>query len=184
MAEVKYGPLAALMGTWKGTKGLDVAPEPEGEERTPYYETLIFTPVGDVTNAESQLLAVVHYRQQVFKQSNHEVIHDETGYWMWDEQQQTLMHSLLIPRGVSVLAGGVYTEHDSGAIELEVKAYDQSSEWPISQSVFMQQKARTVSYYQKIVIENERLSYQQTMMLDIYGKSFEHVDSNQLLLQP
>lgn len=183
MAEVNYGPLAALVGIWKGAKGLDVAPEPDGEERTPYYETLIFTPVGDVTNAESQLLAVVHYRQQVFKQSTDEVIHDETGYWMWDEQQQTIMHSLLIPRGVSVLAGGTYTEGASKSITLEVKADDQSSQWPISQSEFMQKKARTVSYHQKIIIENECLSYTQTMMLDIYGKSFEHVDSNQLLLQ-
>ena len=36
---VDYGPLAALVGTWKGAKGVDRAPEPDGEERNPYYET-------------------------------------------------------------------------------------------------------------------------------------------------
>jgi hypothetical protein len=37
--EIDYGPLAGLIGTWNGDKGMDVAPEPEGVERAPYFET-------------------------------------------------------------------------------------------------------------------------------------------------
>ncbi len=51
--EVDYGPLAGLIGVWKGDKGLDVAPEPDGSENNPYHETITFTAIGDVTNAES-----------------------------------------------------------------------------------------------------------------------------------
>ena len=29
---IDYGPLAGLIGTWKGDKGMDVSPEPEGTE--------------------------------------------------------------------------------------------------------------------------------------------------------
>jgi len=47
-----YGPLTDLIGTWKGNKGIDIAPEPDGIENNPYYETIIFEPIGDVTNAE------------------------------------------------------------------------------------------------------------------------------------
>ena len=58
---INYGPLAALVGTWEGDKGIDRAPEPEGEERNPYYETIVFEAAGDVTNAEQQILSVVRY---------------------------------------------------------------------------------------------------------------------------
>ena len=45
--EVDYGPLAALVGTWKGDDGMDVAPEPDDDERNPYYETIVFEEAGD-----------------------------------------------------------------------------------------------------------------------------------------
>ena len=34
--DIDYGPLAGLIGVWKGDKGLDVAPEPDGTENNPY----------------------------------------------------------------------------------------------------------------------------------------------------
>ena len=39
---VDYGPLTLLVGAWRGDKGMDVAPEPDGEEQSPYYESLVF----------------------------------------------------------------------------------------------------------------------------------------------
>ena len=35
--DIDYGPLAALIGTWEGDKGVDVAPEPDGTEEKLYY---------------------------------------------------------------------------------------------------------------------------------------------------
>jgi hypothetical protein len=52
--DIDYGPLAALVGTWQGDKGMDVAPEPDGTEENPYYETIVFEAAGDVSNAETQ----------------------------------------------------------------------------------------------------------------------------------
>ncbi len=82
--EVDYGPLSGLIGIWKGDKGLDVAPEPDGIENNPYYETLTFTAIGDVTNAETQDLVAVHYRQIVKRKSNDKIFQDETGNWILD----------------------------------------------------------------------------------------------------
>ncbi len=63
--EIDYGPLEHLIGTWTGSEGVDIAPEPDGEENNPYFETITYAAAGDVTNAEIQDLAVLHYRQIV-----------------------------------------------------------------------------------------------------------------------
>ena len=184
-ADIDYGPLQELIGVWKGDKGIDVSPEPEGTENNPYYETITFIPIGDVTNAESQVLAAVHYRQIVQRKSNGEIFHDETGYWMWDANAGIIMHSLTIPRAVSVLAGGFHNgEKDSkGCIILEVSAALNDKDWQIIQSPFMQSNACTTKFQQRICAGNGKLSYSETTMLEIYGKQFEHTDQNELMRQ-
>lgn len=182
-AEVDYGPLSELIGAWKGDKGMDVSPEPDGTERSPYYETITFAGIGDVTNAESQILSVLFYRQTVQRSSNDEVFHDQTGYWMWDPRENVVMQSLVIPRGVGVLAGGQYTGAKSadGASILEVAASVGDSDWGIIQSPFMRDNARTTAFRHRVEVGNGKLSYSETTMLDIYGKVFEHTDENELV---
>ncbi len=63
MSDIDYGPLKALKGTWKGDKGRDLAPEPDGTETNAYTETIAYTPAGDVDNAERQELVAMHYHQ-------------------------------------------------------------------------------------------------------------------------
>ena len=93
---VDYGPLTKLIGVWYGDKGMDIAPEPDGTEENPYYETFTFTEGGSVTNAESQVLSVLHYRRIVTRKSDNGVFHDETGYWLWDARDKVIIHSLSI----------------------------------------------------------------------------------------
>lgn len=182
---IDYGPLKELIGVWRGDKGLDVSPEPEGLENNPYYETLTFTPIGNVTNAESQVLAVLQYRQIVQRQSNDEIFHDESGYWMWDAEAGIVMHSLTIPRAVAVLAGGSHdgVREEDGSFVLEVSAALDDLNWQIIQSPFMRAHARTTSFHQRIATGNAILSYEETTVVDIYGRLFEHTDSNELLRQ-
>ena len=184
--KIDYGPLQPLIGTWNGDKGKDVAPEPDGVENNPYYETIIFSGVEDyVTNAEEQVLAAVHYRQVVKRKSNDIVFHDETGYWMWDASGGIIMHSLNIPRAVSLLAGGKHNgqSESDGSMVLEVSADQNSQDWQIIQSPFMRDNARTTNFKHKIVIANDVLSYSETTMVDIYGSEFEHTDNNELRRQ-
>ena len=179
-----YGPLEVLIGVWKGDKGKDVAPEPSGEENNPYFETITFTAIGDVTNADSQVLSVLRYHQVVQRKSNNEVFHDETGYWMWDPKEEIIMHSLVIPRAVSVLAGGKHNGQRiaDGSMILKVSAKIDGEKWGILQSPFMQKNARTTEFRQKIIVSNGKLSYLETTMLKIYGRVFEHTDQNELTL--
>lgn len=179
---IDYGPLASLIGIWEGDKGMDRAPEPDGVEENPYYETIFFEAVGDVTNAETQTLAVLRYHQVVSRKSNHQVFHNETGYWMWDAQKRIVMHSLTIPRGVCVLAGGALKAADiqKASTILEVHAALGDPDWGIIQSPFMLEKARTMAFHQTVTIIDDELSYSETTVLEIYGKTFDHTDRNTL----
>jgi hypothetical protein len=94
------------------------------------------------------------------------------------------MHSLQIPRAVGLIAGGIYNgEQDSdGRVVLKVSAKLDDKDWGIIQSPFKRDKASTKSFEHKIVVGNGRLSYEETTMVDIYGKVFEHTDQNELEL--
>ena len=176
---VDFGPLAGLIGTWKGDKGLDVAPEREGPEENPYHETIVFEGVGEVENAESQVLVSVRYVEVVRRKSDGEVFHDQTGYWIWDAATGVVVHSFTIPRAVGVLAAGKCTQTGDD-VRFDVAAKDGDADWGITQSPFMREQARTLEFRQELTLTGDRLSYQQTTMVDIYGKTFEHTDRNEL----
>jgi hypothetical protein len=176
---IDYGPLAALVGTWKGDKGMDVSPEPDGREENPYFETITFTPIGDVTNAERQVLVGLRYHQSVSRKSNGQVFHDQVGYWIWDKATSTVMESFLIPRAVGVLAGGKYTA-GAGPVVLEVASAADSPDWGVVQSPFMRDNAKTVSFRHRLTVDGNTLTYDETTVLDIYGKRFDHTDTNTL----
>jgi hypothetical protein len=181
---VDFGPLTPLIGTWKGDKGMDVAPEkPDSpaqktpEEKNPFYETLTIEPVGDVTNAEEQTLVVLRYHQAVFRKSNDEQFHDEVGYWIWNAENETVMQSLLIPRAVGLLAGGKVKE-DKDGLTIEVTAGVNNPDFGIVQSPFMQRKAKTEHFKHTVTVKGDRMIYKESTILKIYGKTFDHTDGN------
>jgi len=175
-----YGPIACLVGTWDGDKGMDISPEPDDIEKKPYYETISFEAIGDVTNAEKQTLAVIRYQQIVTRKSNDQVFHDQTGYWMWDSATGVVMQSISIPRAVTLLAGGKATVTDK-CTTLNVQAKLGDPDWGIVQSPFMRDNASTTAFELQLTVNKDAMSYSQTTFLDIYGKSsFDHTDRNKL----
>lgn len=185
-SKIDFGPLEHLIGTWKGDKGMDVAPEqpvaegkPTRKEESPYYEVLVFEPVGEVTNAGEQKLVALRYHQSIFRKSNKEQFHDEVGYWLWNAANQTVMQSLMIPRAVGVLAGGKVTEGEDG-FTFKVSAGIDNKDFSIIQSPFMQKKARTENFSHTITVSGKTMTYTETTTLHIYGKRFLHTDGNTL----
>lgn len=53
-------------------------------------------------------------------------------------------------------------------------------EWGIVQSPFMKDKAKTNKFFQKLTVSANQLSYSETTMVDIYGRTFTHTDDNLL----
>jgi len=183
-APLTYGPLAGLIGTWKGDKGFDLSPEPDGKEESPFYETIVFEAVEDSENAEEQVLMALHYRQIVRRKSNDKIFHQQTGFWMWDEAAQVVMQSLTIPRAVCVLAGANYTAAEGDSIQIHVSARLGDPDWGIIQSPFMRDKASTLAFSHQLTVQGDTLSYFETTSLQIYGRDFGHTDQNDLTRQP
>ena len=180
---VNYGPLAALIGVWKGDKGVDRAPEPDGEERNPYYEVITFEAAGDVTNAEEQTLAVVNYKQVVSRKSNDEVFHHQVGYWLWDSADDTIVETFTIPRAVAVVAGGKLAQPENleGELVFNVAARAGSPEFGIVQAPFMYNKAKTTAFTHSMTVHGDEMRYTETTVLDIYYKTdYHHTDLNTL----
>jgi len=176
---VDYGPLTNLIGTFKGDKGLDIAPDPDGKEENPFYETIVFSEAGYAVNAQEQKLAVLHYHLIVNRKKNDAIIHNQTGYWMYDKAQNQVIQSIAIPRAVCLLAVGAATTDADGTITIDV-ATEKDGDFGIVQASFMHQKAKTTSFKQTMYIKGNELQYHETTMVDIYSKSFEHTDTNTL----
>lgn len=179
--EVKRNPLLGLIGVWEGNKGVDLAPKPEEDENNPYYETLTIEAVDSaIENAEEQELVSVRYHQVVREISNDTISHSETGYWIWDKKENAIMCAFSIPRGVSVLAGGTAIGNANEGIIFEVASAHDDPDWGIAQSPFMKKKAKTLAFTREFTLNGNTLSYTQEMTLDIYGKIFNHKDTNTL----
>ena len=184
MNENVKNPLNSLLGVWKGDSGIDLAPKPVEDENNPYYETLTIESIGiDIENAEQQELSAARYHQVIREKSNDEISHSEVGYWIWDKEKNTIMNSFTIPRGVCVLAGGDFQLID-GKLIIDVSAQKGGSQWEIIQSPFMLDKAKTLSFTRKFIVIGNTLTYTQETIIDIYGKIFNHKDTNKLFKQP
>ncbi|TQV88142.1 heme-binding beta-barrel domain-containing protein [Aliikangiella coralliicola] len=179
LKDIDYGPLKQLIGVWEGGKGVDVAPEDDGEETNFYQETLTFEPARDLDNAEEQCLVVLKYHQVVIRKSDGKMIHNETGYYSWDSEGQTLIKSFAIPRGIAVVAGGTVTQ-ENDASQFAVKAGNGNADWGIVESPFMQKNASTKGYQFSMSVNGNELSYSQVAAVEVYGRSFEHTDQNVL----
>jgi len=166
-----FGPIAGLVGTWQGDKGVDVAPGKVAPQVAPYFETITVDVVGDVTNAGTQKLAVLSYHQEVFRKADGKKFHDQIGYWIYDAATKEVHHTISIPRAVTVMASGKATK--DGSITVST-----SSE--IGQSQFMLDNAKTTKFDMTVTIKDNSLSYSMTTHLDIYGKAFPHTDVNVL----
>ena len=175
---IDYGPLAQLIGKWIGDKGLDNAPDINAEpDLSPYIDEITFTKAGRAENAEQQELAAVKYHHVVRKQENGHIFHDQIGHWLYEAETGLVMHSLTIPRGLCVLAGGTVNKNGSETV-FEVKAEQGSETFGIIQSPFMLEKAKTNSFHMIMSVADNQLSYEETMALSIYGKEFEHSDKS------
>lgn len=179
---IDYGPLALMVGTWKGDKGVDIAPESDGSvEETPFYEEIVFELGGDLSNADKQKLAILRYHQKVYRKSNGEQFHDQVGYWLWDAAAQCVMFTLVIPRAVTVVAGGSFDPSTlaGDAMKVKVKS-EEGGDWGVAQSPFMRDNARTKGFEMVLEVNGDTMSYSETTFLDIYGRAFDHTDSSVL----
>ncbi|WP_428086786.1 heme-binding beta-barrel domain-containing protein [Candidatus Thioglobus sp.] len=178
--EADYGPLAQLIGTWAGSKGLDDAPGANAKpDKTAFTDEMVFTTSGPAGNAKEQSLVSIKYHHVVRKLESGAIFHDQTGHWIYEKSTNIIMHSLSIPRAVCLLAGGELQQSNGESI-FNVAAEAGSQTYGIVQSPFMLEKAKTKAFKMSLSVKGDELNYYETMSLHIYGKDFEHTDKSTL----
>ena len=103
----EWGPLGSLAGEWEGEGGLDTAYSHSQDKvlATPFLEKLTFKPFGPVDNG-SQHLYGLDYKSAMWRGNEENPFHTEVGYWLWDGATGEVMRGFVVPRGITVLAGG------------------------------------------------------------------------------
>lgn len=173
------GPLANLVGVWEGDKGIDIAPSKDrGTKQNLYRERVEFRPMDDVHNHE-QHLAVLNYKTTIWPKGSADPFHEEIGYWIWDKDRQEVLRCFLIPRGISIIAGG-HVSPDATSYTLEANSGDCTH--GICANKFLDEEFKTVRYVCKVECDGKTFSYSQTSTLKLKGRDelFDHTDSNTL----
>jgi len=179
--EIKnLGPLASLVGTWEGDSGIDSAPAKDlGNMETPYREHLVFDPLSPVENHQQKLFGL-RYRTTAWPIGFEDPFHEELGYWLWDPKALQVMRCFMIPRGVTVIAGG-NASADSKILEMEATLGSQT--FGICSNPFLDKNFQTVTYTLKVTKHDENsFSYEEDTQLKIHGLPdiFHHTDKNTL----
>ncbi len=175
------GPLAALAGTWEGTKGLDVSyHNAEGQVgETPYRERVVMNPFGPVENGK-QVLYGLDYRMSAWRDGEDEPFHTEVGYWLWDAANEQVMRCFMVPRGSTLIAGGAAK---ADATSLVLQATLGSQTYGVLSNIHLDQVAKTTAYQCTITVHGpDSWSYTENTIVDVAALPLpmNHTDENTL----
>ena len=176
-----WGPLGPLVGEWEAEGGLDTAfSHSQGKVLgTPYTEKLTLKPFGPVDNG-SQSLYGLDYKSAMWRGDEENPFHTEVGYWLWDSATGEVMRGFVVPRGITVLAGGVAAA-DATSFTLSAKLGD--PQYAIGENKYLAKNASSLSYDVTITIHGpDSWSYDETTMLAMkeFPEPFAHTDHNTL----
>lgn len=176
----RLGPLAPLAGTWEGDEGVDESPSStRGRMETRFRERIIFEPMGPVDNHEQQLFALRYFRV-AFRINESEPFHEDQGYWLWDAARGQVMRGFVVPRGVTILAGGDAAESDRG---FSLSAQVGAQVYGISSNPFLEEEFKTVRYELEVAILSPtefRYAEDTQLLLKGHSEPFHHRDLNRL----
>ena len=173
------GPLRAMAGVWQGQRGLDVKPKAEGPKKQAYVEKLELQPIDPQTNGP-QLLYGLRYHVHVVKPDQVKTYHEQVGYWLWEPATQMVIHTIAVPRGVTVMAAG---SADPDAKRFELRATQGSPHFGICSTPFLDHAFKTVEFRIVVTINDDGTwTYEEDTVLQIKGNAelFHHTDQNTL----
>jgi hypothetical protein len=173
------GPLRAMAGIWQGQRGLDVKPKADGPKKQVFNERIELQPIDPQTNGP-QLLYGLRYHTHVVKPNEIKTYHDQVGYWLWEPATGMVIHTLTIPRGQVVMAGG---KASAEAKEFELLAKEDADHFGIRSGPFLDYAFKTIEFRIKVTINaDDTWTYDEDTVLMIRGKTepFHHTDRNTL----
>jgi hypothetical protein len=177
----EWGPLAGLAGDWESDRGgLDTAySHSQGKVLdTPYNEKCVFKPFGPVDNGDQHLYGL-DYKTAMWRSNEDNPFHTEVGYWLWDSATGEVLRAFVVPRGITVLAGGIVADD---AAEFTLRAKKGEPLYTIGENQYLAKHASSLSYEVTISVTNVSWSYHETTILDMaeLDEPFAHTDHNTL----
>lgn len=177
----ELGPLADLEGVWEGEQGTDTSPgdDPTRKASTRYRERLTFEPTGLVQN-HAQKLYGLRYSTTAWPLGQDDPFHEELGYWLWDAEEKQVLRCFIVPRGVTIIAGGT-VEPDARLFELVADVG--SDTYGICSNHFLDREFKTVRYELTFEKRDARtIHYREDTVLRIPAQDelFHHTDENTL----
>ena len=178
----EWGPLEALAGEWESDRGgLDAAfSHSQGDVlKTAYLEKLTFKPFGPVANGKQHLYGL-DYKTAMWRGDEDNPFHTEVGYWLWDAATGEIMRGFVVPRGITVLAGGTAS---ADATEFSLMARPGHPQYSIGENRYLADHASTLSYDVTITVHDDGAwSYDEITMLKMneFPEPFAHSDRNTL----
>ncbi|HHJ34836.1 MAG TPA: DUF1794 domain-containing protein [Gammaproteobacteria bacterium] len=173
------GPLAPLAGTWEGNGGIDTSRIHSKETVTKFRERAVFEPVGPVNNGPQKLYGL-RYSMTAWPLGSDDAFHEELGYWLWDKEHGQVLKTLMVPRGVTVNAGGSVAA-DSRHFRLEAQCGSET--YGIMSNQFLDETYKTKNYSVDVTVNDDgTFSYKQDTQLwiPINQAIFHHTDENTL----
>jgi len=176
----EWGPLGPLAGEWEGEGGLDTAFSHAQDKvlGTPYLEKCSLKPFGPVDNGNQHLYGL-DYRTAMWRGYEENPFHTEVGYWLWDAATGEIIRGFVVPRGITVLAGGIAT---ADTTQFTLTATHGHPQYDIGENLYLAKNASTLSYEVTITVGDGSWSYDETTMLQMneFDEPFAHTDNNTL----
>lgn len=178
---IQLGPLGVLAGVWEGEPGTDIAPADENRRAaatSKFRERMSFDPIGLVDSHDQSLFGLRYFRM-AWRLAADNAFHQDTGYWLWDAAAKTAMRCFVVPRGITVIAGGV-VEPDARTFELVAELG--SPTFGICSNPYLDREFKTVRFTMKVtVLGPDSFSYAEDTVLEVPGQpTFHHTDENTL----
>jgi hypothetical protein len=176
----EWGPLQALIGDWEAQGGLDTAFSHSQDKvlGTPSLEKVSMKPFGPVDNGRQHLYGL-DYKTAMWRGSEDNPFHTEVGYWLWDEATGEVLRGFVVPRGITILAGGITT---ADSTSFTMSAALGGTNYTIGENQYLAKNASTISYEVTITTTEDSWSYEETTMLKMVEmpEPFAHTDHNTL----
>lgn len=138
---------------------------------------MVFEKLSCVQNHE-QRLEGVRYKTTAWRLGETEPFHEELGYWLWDSVDKQVIRCFMIPRGVTVIAGGTC---EPTAKSFELKADVGSHTYGICSNQFLDREFKTVHYDLKLSVVGDTLTYEEDTHVKMKDRPiFHHTDKNTL----
>ncbi|MDC1295759.1 heme-binding beta-barrel domain-containing protein [Myxococcota bacterium] len=181
MANEEFGPLAGLIGSWRGESGVNVSYDYEQKKviEETYTEEMTFKIVGDVDNGKQKIWCL-DYITAAKRTGSDDIFHTELGFWGWDPVRGEVMRCFMVPRMSTILAGGTAKADDTSfSLSAKIGAED----WGVLSNPYLLENAKCTRYESSYKIDGDTFSYEENTVMamkSMGGKEMDHTDKHTL----